>query len=479
MTSFTPSPGTTLILDKNNLPKTYYDFAMMTPPGTFKNTNNPPEYTKDGIKNPSPSAIITIFPEEKSFIYSGKIPDVDYKIDTNKFEPELNYNNQGKLLPETPPAPPINLSIPDYPLKIKQLEKARHYKWDLPGILHSLQRNKNENDSYNLDEFTNELKSKFFLDFELTHFKTDEFLKKQSLPLLHPSINKDDDLLSSKFLSAMSNSFSEIFNNVVKKSIDSDHIFPIMYLFKTGMVPIRILYLLKQSVSELTKQYNPQMHPSLREAAEKNYFNNQFDARREFLKYINQNIDNFNGDNTAFGSSNDAIIWNQLPYVNNSKDVASLAKKYASTFQLLNKTMQLHDGFLSNFENAYFQINGKDMSSATMQNFTKDFTNAIPDFDLQQLVSLYANDNLFNNAYLSLFSDHPQLLDCTPLFPSFHYKIDVIDANTIKIVGVNTAILQKNGSLQDKHTKAFFGVRTSVVVSKNAPPKLEYSYFVN
>ncbi|QCI26969.1 hypothetical protein D9V80_02330 [Buchnera aphidicola (Thelaxes californica)] len=489
MTSFTSLPNDISKLDFSNIEKTYYDFEIIK--NEFKDSLIPPDNAvsnniHDTAKN---STVIALFPKEKSVVYSKRIPKINHNIDLNKIEIQSNNQYCEKENDKLKNIVPINSVDPSYPLKIRALEHSRHNAWTLSDIVESYHKNKNPRKKYDTTPLVNSLQSKSFLSFDIIHLKKNNVFpnlhkRKDSsitnsnnlkrIKVVQKNVNKNT--VDTNIFTNITNSINNLFIDFIQKNTNADSFFSSMSLINNNSAPIKALSLLQHSFDDLGKEYHNSDYSHL-QVPQKKYSNVQFDSRRDFIKNIISNLNKYNDNEIASDHPHNVIIWHSLNHLQSDHSVHDLKRAYQDTYEILNKTMQVHDTFLSNFENEYFQINGKDMNSSKIQNFTKDFMQTVPDLELQQLISVYANQNLFNHAYLSIFLDNPELLDFLPKHPVFHYKIDIIDPQTIKIVGVNTGILEKKYSNNQLKT-VLFGVKTNVIVSKNDAPKIEYSYFI-
>ncbi|WP_343128591.1 hypothetical protein RJV14_02290 [Buchnera aphidicola (Kurisakia onigurumii)] len=370
----------------------------------------------------------------------------------------------------------INSKYNDFSIQEKKYESNDNH-WNLPIVFNEFRKDKKINYTNNLKKFINMLEKRIILSL-----KIDKLKKK----IKNESIYKDE---KSNFLTSISISCCNLLNKIISTNHEenSKKIYPILKLLKSSLVPINILQEIKSSFDSIyTEDKKNKFHLFDQiDSVKNNKFHykkdKRLDLRREFIKNINKNIQKYNFQKNKSNQLNKKMYWKCLDTINSSSEFFDFQKIYQKSFKKLKKTKAFKHEFLNNFNNSYYSINGKDLTSDSIPKFVKEFKNTVKDPELQQLISLYANEDVLNPAYLKLLQDNQKLLKYTPTTPNFHYKIKILDPNTIKIIAVNTGLLEKNPSSLDKNDSntKMFCIKSVLTVSKTGTPKFHYSYAMN
>ncbi|XBC43839.1 MAG: hypothetical protein UAT33_02760 [Buchnera aphidicola (Floraphis choui)] len=162
---------------------------------------------------------------------------------------------------------------------------------------------------------------------------------------------------------------------------------------------------------------------------------------------------------------------------NGDKFHTSVGQKFQNHFNELSKTVKLNDSFLFEGENSVLQVNGQKISKRSPEDMLTSFKYAIPNLESRQLISSYSHLDLFSQPYIELFSERPELADLKLKDMNVSYVVDELNNGTFQLVATSKSQLDSSYKL-DGNTYDSFGVQTSMILSKDHAPNIEYAYFL-
>lgn len=223
------------------------------------------------------------------------------------------------------------------------------------------------------------------------------------------------------------------------------------------------------------------------------FLSNPFVHSKDFYSKVNdQKMARYNAEiNDELLNPNDSnpLINNAISQMTNpwkifkedveSKKTADFGAKLQNFFEVLRYKSELNDMFTKKIGNALYEINGINISTiSSPQIILARMASVMPDYESRQLISAYAHEGIFTPAYLKLISKHPVLAKYSIKTPIVSYKINKIDKDTFKLIATNLVKLNSfvDPSIAKYHS---FGIRTSVLFSKNHNPFMKNAFFVN
>lgn len=220
---------------------------------------------------------------------------------------------------------------------------------------------------------------------------------------------------------------------------------------------------------------NPFVH------SESFYLNINDQKMNRFNSEINDELLNPHDSNPLIDNTINQMInpWKIFKGNINSPDNTGFGNKLQNIFELARYKSELNDTFTKKIDTALYEINGINISTIRLpQIILARMASLIPDYESRQLISAYAHEGVFTPAYLTLINKYPMLEKYNFKKPVISYKINKIDEDTFKLIA--TKLVKLNSFVDPSITKYHsFGIRTSVLFSKNHHPSMKNAFFVN
>lgn len=174
---------------------------------------------------------------------------------------------------------------------------------------------------------------------------------------------------------------------------------------------------------------------------------------------------------------NDSIVWKPLNSLNLSAQATSFVNQYQANFHALKYTKRLDKNFIYTGEHSLLTVNGNKISKLTPITMLNGFKKIIPNLESRQLLSAYVHPGIFTQAYYDVYARHPDISKYKQKSPVIAYNVQELNNGKFKLIATNTAELmpiEKN--IKNKYN--IFGVKASVLISKDKAPQITYSSFL-
>ncbi|XBC40749.1 MAG: hypothetical protein U0T65_02690 [Buchnera aphidicola (Nurudea yanoniella)] len=169
--------------------------------------------------------------------------------------------------------------------------------------------------------------------------------------------------------------------------------------------------------------------------------------------------------------------WYPLNKLNDSSSQIPPGKRFQSHFNELRHTIKLDNNFLFEGENSVLQVNGQQVSKLSPEDMLNDFKKVLPNLESRQLVSSYANQDLFAQPYIELFSQRPELANLKLKDVNISYVVDELNDGKFQLVATSKSKLHSNYEVDGKKYDSY-GIQASMILSKDKIPNIEYVYFL-
>ncbi|WP_367681960.1 hypothetical protein [Buchnera aphidicola] len=159
-----------------------------------------------------------------------------------------------------------------------------------------------------------------------------------------------------------------------------------------------------------------------------------------------------------------------------SGKILSAIRDFQKVYEELQSSQELNKEFMSDFNSSLFIVDGNWIHSTKKEEMIETFKKLVPNVADQKLISTYAHPKILMQSYTELLDEHPELNQYQIINSRNSYMITHISNNRIKLVTTNLSDVcsKDDHSMQKTHS---FGVRTSVILSSNNSPIMQYSYF--
>lgn len=244
----------------------------------------------------------------------------------------------------------------------------------------------------------------------------------------------------------------------------------------------KLMQKLSNRISFIFIPINPALHNSSMHATSINL--NYNDQKMERLRSdINTELMDLHDPNPLVERAFDEMRspWNILNDNMKSRSVYDFGTKLQNIFEKIRYKSEFNDDFLKEIRTSLFDVNGinisKDPSPVVV---LRKMASLIPDYESRQLISAYAHEGIFAPAFLKLMNTYPKLANTYFRNPVVSYKINKIDKDTFKLVATNLVKLDPS-FVTDPIIKQYqsFGMRTSVLFSKDHHPSIKSAFFIN
>jgi hypothetical protein len=174
---------------------------------------------------------------------------------------------------------------------------------------------------------------------------------------------------------------------------------------------------------------------------------------------------------------NDSIVWKPLNSLNLSSQATGFANQYQENFHALKYTKRLDKNFIYTGEHSLLTVNGNKISKLTPITMLNGFKKIIPNLESRQLLSAYVHPGIFTQAYYDVYARYPDISKYKQKNPVIAYNVQELNNGKFRLIATNTAELmpiEKN--ITNKYN--VFGVKASVLISKDQAPQITYSSFL-
>jgi len=172
-------------------------------------------------------------------------------------------------------------------------------------------------------------------------------------------------------------------------------------------------------------------------------------------------------------------FWKSLDKINDPNQSVSTGKKFFNHFKTLQNTSRLDNTFLVEGQNSILQINGQRVSKNSPKSMLEDFKAIVPNLKSRQLISSYAHQGIFSQAYVELFAEHPNLVKFKPKDSQFSYVVREVQDGVFQFTATSQADLELVYETSDHRKYNAFGIQASMTLSKDKSPEdIEYSYYL-
>ncbi|BBI01439.1 hypothetical protein BUCNMO_437 [Buchnera aphidicola (Nipponaphis monzeni)] len=181
-------------------------------------------------------------------------------------------------------------------------------------------------------------------------------------------------------------------------------------------------------------------------------------------------------------SLNNEEINSELPWkAFRDRDHAIQASHFGTmlqnTFETLQSKSMLHSLFLKKLGRSSYEINGVKIPTSSARIALKKMINIIPNAESIQLISTYANEGVFGQAYSNLLSKYPEVSKLRFNNSHVSYKINALDKDTFRIVATNLSELKPTYDFMQTPYHSL-GMRSSMIFSKKNHPVMKNAFFV-
>lgn len=172
--------------------------------------------------------------------------------------------------------------------------------------------------------------------------------------------------------------------------------------------------------------------------------------------------------------------WKILRASNHSLNTAILSDLMQKAYEDLSTTNSLDERFLNSIDDTNYIINGKLVTNENPQEVMDLIKKEIPNFNTQQLLSIYAHSGLLQEPLRNLELRYPNL-DTQNIFDMLTtYEINEMKHGKLHVTITRLVDLypSENPDSSEKEVQKY-GLRTDMILTKYANPFIKYSYFVS